>query len=51
MPQKAFIEAMFDDIAKNYISFNHISSFFNDKIWRMRAVREVIKGLPDNRPA
>lgn len=43
MPQKEKeeIRNMFDDIAPEYDSFNHKSSFGADSRWRRRAVREI----------
>ena len=50
MPQKEFIEAMFNNIAPEYTSFNHLSSLYNDKLWRRRAVKEITRGLPAGSP-
>ena len=42
MPGKEQIRNLFDDIAPNYDSFNHRSSFGADRTWRRRAVREIV---------
>ena len=41
MPSKKTIEGMFDSIAKDYDSLNHIMSLSIDKIWRKKAIREI----------
>ena len=43
MPEKKKIRSMFDSIAGEYDSLNHILSLNIDKIWRSRAVKEVLK--------
>ena len=46
MPEKKKIRSMFDSIAGEYDSLNHILSLNIDKIWRSRAVKEVLKDAP-----
>lgn len=41
MPSKKTIEGMFDSIAKDYDSLNHIMSLSIDKIWRKKAIRKI----------
>ena len=41
MPSKAKIEGMFDNIAKDYDSLNHIMSLSIDKIWRRKAIKKI----------
>lgn len=41
MPSKAKIEGMFDNIAKDYDSLNHIMSLSIDKIWRRKAIKRI----------
>ena len=41
MPSKKIIEGMFDSIAKDYDSLNHIMSLSIDKIWRKKAIRKI----------
>ncbi|MBP3270549.1 MAG: bifunctional demethylmenaquinone methyltransferase/2-methoxy-6-polyprenyl-1,4-benzoquinol methylase UbiE [Bacteroidales bacterium] len=41
MPSKKIIEGMFDSIAKDYDSLNHIMSLSIDKIWRRKAIRKI----------
>ena len=41
MPSKAKIEGMFDNIATDYDSLNHIMSLSIDKIWRRKAIKRI----------
>lgn len=41
MPSKEKIEGMFDNIAKDYDSLNHIMSLSIDKIWRRKAIKKI----------
>ena len=41
MPSKEKIEGMFDNIAKDYDSLNHIMSLSIDKIWRRKAIKII----------
>ena len=41
MPDKEKIRELFDDIAPQYDSFNHKSSFGADRSWRRKAVMEI----------
>ncbi len=41
MPSKENIEGMFDSIAKDYDSLNHIMSLSIDKIWRRKAIKKI----------
>ena len=41
MPSKEKIEGMFDSIAKDYDSLNHIMSLSIDKIWRRKAIKKI----------
>ena len=41
MPSKEKIEGMFDNIAKDYDSLNHIMSLSIDKIWRRKALKKI----------
>ncbi|MBQ6178713.1 MAG: bifunctional demethylmenaquinone methyltransferase/2-methoxy-6-polyprenyl-1,4-benzoquinol methylase UbiE [Bacteroidales bacterium] len=41
MPSKQKIEGMFDNIAKDYDSLNHIMSLSIDKIWRRKAIKKI----------
>ncbi|MBR4841504.1 MAG: bifunctional demethylmenaquinone methyltransferase/2-methoxy-6-polyprenyl-1,4-benzoquinol methylase UbiE [Bacteroidaceae bacterium] len=41
MPDKEKIRKLFDDIAPQYDSFNHKSSFGTDRSWRRKAVMEI----------
>lgn len=43
MPKKEKIRNLFDDIATDYDRLNHILSLDIDKIWRRRAVKEIIR--------
>ena len=43
MPSKEKIEGMFDNIAKDYDSLNHIMSLSIDKIWRRKAIKKIEK--------
>ncbi len=49
MPKKENIEALFDNIAPSYDKLNHILSLNIDKIWRRRAVRELLDGYAGRR--
>ncbi len=52
MPKKENIQQMFDGIAPSYDRLNHIMSLGVDKLWRKRAVKEIIgtdSGLGDRR--
>lgn len=42
MPKKEGIRALFDSIASGYDRFNHLSSLNADRVWRRRAVREIV---------
>lgn len=46
MPEKTHIRTMFDSIAGDYDSLNHLLSLGIDKSWRRRAVAEVMKSAP-----
>ena len=46
MPEKTHIRSMFDSIAGDYDSLNHLLSLGIDKSWRRRAVAEVMKDAP-----
>ena len=46
MPEKNHIRSMFDSIAGDYDSLNHILSLGIDRIWRRKAVSEVMKAAP-----
>ena len=46
MPKKEYIQEMFDGIAPSYDSLNHVLSMNVDKLWRRRAIREVVDGTP-----
>ena len=46
MPKKEYIQEMFDGIAPSYDSLNHVLSMNVDKLWRRRAIREVVDGAP-----
>ena len=43
MPDKQFIKSMFDSIAGDYDSLNHMLSLNTDRRWRRRAVVEVMR--------
>lgn len=47
MPKKEGIRTMFDKIAADYDKLNHILSLNIDKIWRRKAVRELVGDKPD----
>lgn len=48
-PRADKIEQMFDSIAGDYDRLNHLMSLDIDKIWRKRAIRQVVeKGRPQN---
>ena len=52
MPKKENIQQMFDGIAPSYDRLNHIMSLGVDKLWRKRAVKEIIgtdDGVGDRR--
>ena len=42
MPQKEKIQQMFDSIAPGYDAFNHLTSLGADRVWRRKALREVV---------
>lgn len=42
MPKKEAVEKMFDSIAPEYDTLNHVLSLNIDKIWRRRAVRRLV---------
>lgn len=42
MPKKEKIQQMFDEIAPEYDKLNHIMSFETDRVWRKRAVKEIV---------
>ena len=42
MPSKEKIEGMFDSIAKDYDSLNHVLSLSIDKIWRRKALKKIV---------
>lgn len=44
MPQKERIRDMFDGIAPSYDRLNHLMSLNVDKLWRRRAMREIVDG-------
>jgi demethylmenaquinone methyltransferase/2-methoxy-6-polyprenyl-1,4-benzoquinol methylase len=44
MPKKEKIQQMFDDIAPSYDRLNHLMSLDVDKIWRKRALKEIVDG-------
>ena len=46
MPKKDKIQEMFDDIAPTYDRLNHILSVNVDKVWRRRALKEIVDGTP-----
>ena len=46
MPKKEKIQQMFDDIAPSYDRLNHLMSLDVDKIWRKRALKEIVDGTP-----
>ncbi|MBO4434896.1 MAG: bifunctional demethylmenaquinone methyltransferase/2-methoxy-6-polyprenyl-1,4-benzoquinol methylase UbiE [Bacteroidales bacterium] len=44
MPQKEKIQEMFDSVAPSYDRLNHIMSLGVDRLWRKRAIREIVDG-------
>ena len=42
MPSKKKVENMFDSIANDYDSLNHVLSLSIDKIWRRRALKKIV---------
>ena len=44
MPKKENIRQMFDGIAPSYDRLNHLMSLNVDKLWRKRALREIVDG-------
>jgi demethylmenaquinone methyltransferase/2-methoxy-6-polyprenyl-1,4-benzoquinol methylase len=46
MPRKEKVREMFDDIAPTYDRLNHLLSLNVDKLWRRRALREIVDGTP-----
>ena len=46
MPKKEAIQEMFDSVAPSYDHLNHIMSLNVDRIWRRKAVREIVDGTP-----
>ena len=46
MPKKEHIQKMFDDIAPSYDHLNHLMSMGVDKIWRRKALKEIVDGTP-----
>jgi len=44
MPKKENIQNMFDGIAPSYDKLNHIMSLGVDRLWRRRAVKELVDG-------
>ena len=46
MPRKEKVREMFDDIAPTYDRLNHLLSLHVDKLWRRRALREIVDGTP-----
>ena len=44
MPQKEKIQEMFDSVAPSYDRLNHIMSLGVDRIWRRKAMREIVDG-------
>ena len=44
MAKKEKIQEMFDSIAPSYDSLNHLMSLGVDRIWRRKAVREIVTG-------
>lgn len=44
MPKKEKIEQMFNDIAPSYDRLNHLMSLGIDKIWRKKALKEIVDG-------
>ena len=46
MPKKEKIKEMFDGIAPSYDRLNHLMSLNMDKLWRKRALAEIVDGTP-----
>ena len=44
MPKKEKIQEMFDGIAPSYDKLNHIMSLNVDKLWRKKALKEIVDG-------
>jgi demethylmenaquinone methyltransferase/2-methoxy-6-polyprenyl-1,4-benzoquinol methylase len=44
MPKKEKIQQMFDDIAPSYDQLNHLMSLGIDRIWRRKALKEIVDG-------
>jgi len=44
MPKKEHIQEMFDSVAPSYDRLNHIMSLNVDKLWRKKAIREIVDG-------
>jgi len=44
MPKKEKIQQMFDGIAPSYDRLNHLMSLGVDKIWRRKALKEIVDG-------
>ena len=42
------VKSMFDSIAHNYDFLNHVLSFRQDKRWRKKAVRSLVKDAPES---
>ena len=47
MPSKKKVEDMFDSIAKDYDSLNHVLSLSIDKIWRRKALGKIVDSGED----
>lgn len=46
MKQKEKIKQMFDGIAPSYDRLNHLMSLGVDRLWRKRALKEIVDGTP-----
>ena len=46
MPRKEKVREMFDNIAPTYDRLNHVLSMNVDKVWRRRALKEIVDGTP-----
>ena len=44
LPKKEKIQQMFDDIAPSYDQLNHLMSLGIDRIWRKKAIKEIVDG-------
>ncbi|MBO7070442.1 MAG: class I SAM-dependent methyltransferase, partial [Bacteroidales bacterium] len=44
MPKKEKIQEMFDSVAPSYDRLNHIMSLGVDRIWRKKALKEIVDG-------